>query len=384
MAEHREIFVRRRGEERPVAEKAAELFDLMEKFAGYGFNKSHAAAYALLAYQTAYLKAHHPAAFMAANLSLAMDDTDKVQGLFEDGLANGLSCCRRTSTRRPTVSCRSTVKRYGYGLGASRHRRGGDRGDRRGAGKRALCDLFDFCHRVDKRIVNRRVVESLVRAGAFDASTPSRAPFCLGRNRARSGRTGRACRQSSKFVRGDTDTPVSQLGRINVLSWSEKEKLANEKTALGFYLSGHPFNGYAEDVRRFARTSLNKLTPQREIQLLAGIVYAIRTRMTRRGKMGVVVLDDGSARVELVLYNELFESVRAWLKEDQLVVAEAKVFNRGGEGEYGGELRISARSVVHLRRSSFAFCQANGTSLQRNGQRSQIKGIAGPVPRGPC
>ena len=150
----------------------------MEKFAGYGFNKSHAAAYALVAYQTAYLKAHHAAAFMAANMSAVMDDTDKVQQLFDDATPPTASrFCRRTSTAAITVSRRSTRSASATGWARSRARVR-PRSVTSSKSARAMApfkDLFDFCHRVDKRIVNRRVVESLVRAGAFDTVNDHRA-----------------------------------------------------------------------------------------------------------------------------------------------------------------------------------------------------------------
>ncbi|HET7061735.1 MAG TPA: DNA polymerase III subunit alpha, partial [Nitrosospira sp.] len=357
MALHRDIFISGAMSNGLTEKDAAELFDLMEKFAGYGFNKSHAAAYALIAFQTAYLKAHYPAEFMAATLSADMDDTDKVHGLFEDSLANKLVMLPPDINLSDYRFVPVDSKTIRYGLGAIK-----------GTGESAIqaiiearkngpfTDLFDLCHRVDKRIVNRRVVESLIRSGAFDAIDTHRARLLatVGIALESAEQAGRAANQVSLF--GESDTSIKQTSRINVSEWSEKEKLANEKAALGFYLSGHPFNAYAGDVRQFARTSLNKLSPQRETQLLAGIVYAIRIQMTRRGRMSVVVLDDGSARVELVVYSELFESVRAWLKEDQLVVAEAKVFNRGGDGEYGGELRISADQLYSFEeaRSRFA------------------------------
>ena len=199
MAQHRVDLRRRRGERTasPRA-KATQLFDLMEKFAGYGFNKSHAAAYALIAYQTAYFKAHHPAAFMAANLSLVMDDTDKVRQFYDDARrATASRCCRPTSTRRRIASSRSTTTQIRYGLGGDQgHRPSGDRGDRRARAKRrAVPRPVRFLPRVDKRVVNRRAVEALVRAGAFDAHRRApREPARVRRRRARARRARRRAR----------------------------------------------------------------------------------------------------------------------------------------------------------------------------------------------
>ena len=182
MAQHRSIFREGAGKGGLKESRADELFDLMEKFAGYGFNKSHAAAYALVAYQTAYFKAHHAAAFMAANLSAVMDDTDKVKQFYEDALASGLAVLPPDVNRGEHRFVPLDAKTISYGLGSIKGTgesaitaivaaRAGENGKRAGPFK----DLFDFCERVDKRIVNRRVIEALIRAGAFDAIDDHRA-----------------------------------------------------------------------------------------------------------------------------------------------------------------------------------------------------------------
>ncbi len=350
MALHRDIFVAGATRNGLTERNATELFSLMEKFAGYGFNKSHAAAYALIAFQTAYLKTHYAAEFMAATLSADMDDTDKVHAFFEDSVTHGLSILPPDINLSSNRFVPVDSKIIRYGLGAIK-----------GTGESAIAaiikarnqggpytDLFDFCRRVDKRIVNRRVVESLIRAGAFDSVNSHRAGVLasVGIALESAEQAGRAVNQVSLF--GERDEPMKQSSLINVAQWVEKEKLKNEKMALGFYLSGHPFNAYAEELKDFVRTRLDRLNPQREPQLLAGIIYAIRTQVTRRGRMGVIVLDDGKARVELVVYSELFESVRASLKEDQLLLVEAKVNTKGGDDEYGNGLRISADQLYNL------------------------------------
>ncbi|SDA16667.1 DNA polymerase III, alpha subunit [Nitrosospira sp. Nsp18] len=374
MALHRDIFVAGATKNGLTERIAAELFDLMEKFAGYGFNKSHAAAYALIAFQTAYLKAHYPAEFMAATLSADMDDTDKVNSFFEDSVANGLIMLPpdiNLSDYRFVPVDKKTIR---YGLGAIK-----------GTGSSAIAaiikvrdksgpfsDLFDFCQRVDKRIVNRRVMESLIRAGAFDSVNAHRARLLasVGIALESAEQADRAVNQVSLFGEADSDTGPSL---INVPPWPEKEKLKNEKVALGLYLSGHPFHAYAEELKPFVRTRLDRLNSQREIQLLAGIVYAIRTQVTRRGRMGVIVLDDGSTRVELVVYNELFESVRTWLKEDQLLIVEAKVNGRGGDDEYGSTLRITADQLYDLNSARTRFAKRMELHCNGNGPSNAIK-----------
>ncbi len=350
MAQQRDIFVAGAINNGLSDRKAAELFGLMEKFAGYGFNKSHAAAYALIAFQTAYLKSHHPAEFMTATLSADMDDTDKAHSFFEDSISNGLTILPPDINLSGYRFMPINNKTIRYGLGAIK-----------GTGESAILSitgardrdgsytsLFDFCRRVDKRIVNRRVLESLIRAGAFDSISTHRASLLasVGIALESAEQISRAATQVSLFGEGDGATEQPQL--IDVPQWPEKEMLQNEKLALGFYLSGHPFHAYISELKNFVHTRLDQLNPQREPQLLAGIIYGIRTQMTRRGKMGVIVLDDGHARVEMVVYSELFDTLRSSFKEDQLLLVEAKVFTKGGDEESGGTLRIIADKLYDL------------------------------------
>ncbi|SFU61402.1 DNA polymerase III subunit alpha [Nitrosospira multiformis] len=380
MALQRDIFVSGAVKNGLTEDGAAELFDLMEKFAGYGFNKSHAAAYALIAFQTAYLKAHHPSEFMAATLSADMDDTDKVHIFFEDSIANGLVILPpdiNLSGYRFVPVDEKTIR---YGLGAVK-----------GTGESAIAaiiqtrgeggpfsDLFDFCHRVDKRIVNRRVVESLIRAGAFDAIDSHRAALLasVGIALESAEQAERSINQVSLFGEG-TDV-IERPTLVKVPVWPEKEMLKNEKLALGLYLSGHPFNAYREELNHFVRTRLDRLVPQREPQLLAGIVYAIRIQVTRRGRMGVIVLDDGSGQVELVAYSELFESARSWLKEDQLVVAEARVSNRMGDDEYGNGLRITADVLYDLDSARSRYARRVEVHCNGSSSATRLKELLAP------
>ncbi|HEX4885564.1 MAG TPA: DNA polymerase III subunit alpha [Casimicrobiaceae bacterium] len=348
MAQHREIFVA--GAERNGVTKgrATELFNQMEKFAGYGFNKSHAAAYALVAYQTAYFKAHHTAAFMAANMSLVMDDTDKVRALYADALEQGLAILppdvNASAYRFEPVDAASIR----YGLGGIK-----------GTGEQAIesiiaaraagpfRDLFDFCRRVDKRLCNRRVIEALVKAGAFDAIDERRSMLfaSVGAAMDAAERAEAAAGQVSLFGE-DSREATPQL--IAARPWPEAERLANEKTALGFYLSGHPFHAYAAELAPLVRTSLANLAPRQERFLIAGILTSLRVQSGKRGKMAIVTLDDGKASVEIVIYNEVFEQVRPLLREDQLIVVEVRVLQRvGDDGEAQG-LRIMADAVFDL------------------------------------
>jgi DNA polymerase-3 subunit alpha len=345
MAQQREIFIAGAEKNGLPRFKATQLFDLMEKFAGYGFNKSHAAAYALLAYQTAYMKAHNAAAFIDANLSAVMDDTDKVRQFYEDGLANGIAILPpdvNQSEYRFVPVDRETIR---YGLGAVR-------GTGESAintilaarGKNPFRDLFDFCSRVDKRIVNRRVVEALVRAGAFDTIDSHRARLIasVGRALEAAEQAERGASQESLFA----DAEVPRGGAhvcVDAPAWDMKQKLMEEKVALGFYLSAHLFSVYERELAKFPRIPLAKLSPGERVWM-AGIVVSARSQMTRRGRMMVVMLDDGTAQVEISVFNELFEKHREKLKEDSLLVVAGKVQN----DEFSGGLRVAADELLDL------------------------------------
>ena len=346
MAKQREIFVTGAAENQIGEAKANEIFDTMEKFAGYGFNKSHAAAYSLVAYHTAWLKCHHPAAFMAATMSSEMADTDKVQFFFNDAKENGIDFLPpdiNTGRVRFTPVDGKTVR---YGLGAIK-----------GSGESALnailkaredgpfTDLFEFCRRIDRRTVNRRVIEALIRAGAFDSLDDHRAKLLasIGQALEAAEQAERNAHQGGLF---DSPDPTAQpeTHYIEVPRWNERELLLNEKQALGFFLSGHPFNAYAAELKTFVRRRLGELAPQREPTLIAGLVLGVRTQMTRRGKMAIVMLDDASAQVEVSVFNELWDAERAKLKEDELLVVEGKV----QRDDFSGGLRVTAERLMTL------------------------------------
>ncbi|UCH48779.1 MAG: DNA polymerase III subunit alpha [Betaproteobacteria bacterium] len=357
MAKHRTIFLEGAAKNGLSAHRGNEIFDLMEKFAGYGFNKSHAAAYALIAYQTAYFKAHHPAPFMAANMSAVMDDTDKVQQFYNDSLANGLKVLPpdiHESEYRFVPVDSSCIR---YGLGAVK-----------GTGESAIehiiaerangpfADLFDFCRRVDRRLVNRRVIESLVRAGAFDSVDPHRARLfaSVGIAMAAAEQESRAAAQESLF--GDDAAQVGGLAMVDKAPWDERDQLQNEKLALGFYYSGHPFRFYEKEFASFVSSRLDKFQPPSadegaRQQLFAGVIESVRMQRTGNGRMMVMVISDGTASQEVIVYDEVLERHRNLVKEDAVVLVEAKVrsFRRGGDnGDASVFVRISAERIYNL------------------------------------
>jgi len=367
MAQQRSIFVAGAAQNNIDEKKANEIFDTMEKFAGYGFNKSHAAAYSLVAYQTAYLKCHYPAAFMASTLTSEMVNTDKVSFFYQDALQQGLTILPPDINRSLFRFTPTDEKTIAYGLGAIK-----------GTGEAAVenivaarqtgpfKDLFDFCHRVDNRIVNRRAIEALIRAGAFDNISDHRAQLLASLDAALGSaeQQARAANQCSLF--GDDEAEAMPLLMADVPRWKMREQLQQEKTALGFYLSGHPYQEFAPELARFVSLRLSDVTPdmlppangksrrQEKELVLAGIVSGVRILQTRRGKMAVVTLDDGSAQIEMTVFNDLYEPNRAWLRDDQLVVARG----RASLDDYSGGMRITADGL-------FDFASARATFAKR-------------------
>jgi DNA polymerase III subunit alpha len=386
MAKHRQGFTAGAIDRGLTSSKATQLFDLMEKFAGYGFNKSHAAAYALIAYQTAYFKAHHPAAFMAANLSAMMDDTDKLRQFYDDATGLGLS------TLPPDVNASNyrfepvDGEHIRYGLG-------GIKGTGRAAieaivaarAERPFTDLFDFCRRVDKRSVNRRAVEALIRAGAFDAIDTRRASLLasVGAALDHGERAERAASQVSLFGEEGGAGPAAPA-LIAAREWSEAERLAQEKTSLGFYLSGHPYHAHAAELSRLVQQPLGALKPTQTPVRIAGIVVQLRTQTSRRGKMAFVTLDDGRDQPEIVIFNETFDANRHLLREDTVLVAEVKVQQRvGDDGQVQG-LRIIADAVYDLAGARRKWARALRLSCNGSSSAQRLFDLIEPFRRGHC
>ncbi|MBI2290022.1 MAG: DNA polymerase III subunit alpha, partial [Betaproteobacteria bacterium] len=324
-------------------------------------HNSHAAAYALVAYQTAYFKAHHPAAFMAANMSAAMDDTDKTRQFHEDALAIGLKVLRPDINGGEYRFVPLDAKTLSYGLGSIK-----------GTGESAITaivaarqkngpfkDLFDFCERIDKRIVNRRVIEALIRAGAFDALDDHRARLLasVGIALGAAEQLERNAQQVSLF--GGTDAAEhSRPALVQAARWDQHVFLREEKAALGFYLSGHPFTAFREEIGQFVRTTLDRLTPSggdygagTQTVLIAGVVESMRFQKTQNSRMLIISLGDGTATQEVTVYSEIFDQCREIVVEDAVLVIEAKVRNvrrGGGEEAEAVFLRVNAEKIYDL------------------------------------
>ena len=395
MAQQRSIFVEGAVKREIKETLATQLFDLMEKFAGYGFNKSHSAAYALVSYQTAYLKAHYPAAFMAATLSSDMDNTDKVHSNYDDTLAQNLTVLPPDINASDYRFAPVDEKTVAYGLGAIK-----------GTGEAAIInivqarktggafkDLFDFCRRVDKRLVNRRSIEALIRGGAFDVISDHRHQLfaSLDDALASADQLARSANQNSLF--GDDESATMTVELKDVPYWHLREKLQQEKASLGFYLSGHPYQEFAEELAPFIKQRLGDITPQVLPQggnnkragiavLLAGMVGDVRIQQTRRGRMAIVKIEDGSAQLEVTLFNELYEASRPWIRDGELLVVNGKATL----DDYSGNMRVTADEVMDIASARAAFARRLdlGCAEQEATIISQLKELFMPYRGGKC
>jgi len=365
MAKHRETIAegaKAKGYDPALAEH---LFDLMTKFAEYGFNKSHTAAYAVVTYHTAWLKAHHCAAFMAATMSSDMDNTDTVKIFFEDTVANGIKVLPpdvNASAYRFEPVDRKTIR---YGLGAVK-----------GCGAPAVeaiiaareadgpfKDLFDFCARVDRRAVNRRVVEALVRAGALDTIGPHRASLMASVGLAMEAAEQAAANAAQVGLFDAPDMKAEHAPQhIDARAWTERQQLTEEKIAIGFFLSGHPYNAFRGEVGRFVRTQLARLEPKREPQVMAGVVSGLRTKIGNRGKMVFIQLDDGSAQLEVSVFSETLEASKGKIVQDEVLIIEGKV----SHDDFTGGLRIVADKLFTLGEARGRF--ARNLTIRLNGE----------------
>jgi DNA polymerase-3 subunit alpha len=353
MAMHREIFRKGAAEKGIAQAKADEVFDLMEKFAGYGFNKSHAAAYALLSYHTAWLKTHYTAEFYAANMTIEMDDTDKLKVLLNDAKIFGVEfqppCVNKGMYRFEPLSNRLV----NYGLGAIK-------GTGRGAIEAIIAareaggpflSFYDFCLRVDRKSVNKRVVEALIKAGAFDSINPERSKLLasVARGYTHAETTEANADQGGLFDFGPDDhdwhaSSTAEPDLVDAPPWSIKERLSLEKTAIGFYLSGHLFDQSGAEVRRVVKRQIADLVDSRDPVLVAGIVSGMRVINGQRGRVGIFKLDDKSDAIEAVANEEMLNANKELLAEDELVIAQGKVQN----DRFSGGLRMNVQAVWSL------------------------------------
>ncbi|WP_159990284.1 DNA polymerase III subunit alpha [Pelistega ratti] len=361
MAKHREIFEKGAVAKGYDGQLAVRLFDLMEKFAGYGFNKSHSAAYALIAYQTAWLKVHHPAEFIAATISSDMDDTDKLQVFWRDAIENGITVLppdiNQSGYRFEPVWDEESQKglppkTMRYGLGAVK-----------GTGQSAVenivkvreaggafKDLYDFCSRVDRHTVNRRSMEALIRAGAFDSINSNRVALLESLNQAIEA-ADQAAENADQFsLFEDDSSALVDLQIASVQPWDLHTQLVEEKQALGFYFSHHLFEVWRDEIRRFIPTTLAKITESKETQWIAGVLSGVRSFIAKsEGEEGgkrlfFLLLDDGSAQLEIMCPEDVYERHRHQVSTDHILIAQVKV----KQNRFNGTLRITAETLYDL------------------------------------
>lgn len=388
MAKQRSVFEEGAIKNGVNGELAMKIFDLVEKFAGYGFNKSHSAAYALVSYQTLWLKTHYPAEFMAAVMTSEMTNTDKIVGLYDECLRMGLT------VTPPDINVGKhhfSVNENGeivYGIGAIK---GVGEGpiealiNARNEGG-IFKDLFDLCARVDLKKINRRTFESLIMSGAFDKLGPHRA--ALAKN------LEDALKASDQHAK---DEAIGQADMFGVLTetheevenayahtppYSEKQILEGEWETLGLYLSSHPVSRYLKELSHYTSTRLKELVPNRRGQMstVAGLVVASRIAVTKKGnRLGIATIDDRSGRLDLTLFGEALEQFADKLQRDSVIIVTGQVsFDDFSQG-----LRMSVRDLMTLDDARSRYAKSLAISLEEKQITpsfiKQLKGVLEPA-----
>ncbi|HIF9414537.1 TPA: DNA polymerase III subunit alpha [Photobacterium damselae] len=353
MAKQRAVFEAGAIKNGVDGELSMKIFDLVEKFAGYGFNKSHSAAYALVSYQTLWLKAHYPAEFMAAVMTADMDNTDKIIGLVDE--------CHRMKLKLLPPDVNKGLYRFNvddqgaivYGIGAVKGVGEGPIENiiaAREAGGH-FKDLFDFCARIDTKKVNKRVLERLIKSGAMDRLGPNRASMMASLDDAI--RAASQHHQAEAFGQTDmfgvlTEAPEEVEHKYaNIPEWPDKVWLEGERETLGLYLTGHPINSYLSELKHYTTWRLKDAQPTRRdgAATVAGLVIAARVMTTKRGtRIGLLTLDDRSGRMEVMLFSEALERYLDLIETDRIVVVTGQV----SFDDYNGGLRMSAREVLDI------------------------------------
>ena len=390
MAAQREGFTSGAAERGVNPKLAAEIFDLIEKFAGYGFNRSHSVAYALIAYQTAWLKANHPAAFMAAVLSSDMDKTDKVVTMIAE--------CRdmKLAILPPDInSCEYDFRPMDdntilYGLGAIK-----------GLGEAAIesmltsrrehgpfKDLFDLCRRADGQKINKRVFEAMIKAGALDQLGTHRAALMASLPAAMmaADRHARDTAAGQVDLFGNAAEPTAMNVYVETSEWSEEQRLDGERETLGLYLTGHPIARYADELARITDATIAELRPTEDRGIIvAGLIVGMRTMQTRRGdRMAFVTLDDRTGRLELAVFADMYQEARELLVKDALVVVEGHV----SVDDYTGGFKMSAEKIYNIDQTRATFGAhlviEVSEDIAGNGFLAELEEILGPARNGAC
>jgi DNA polymerase-3 subunit alpha len=385
MAKQREVFVNGATERGVAKFTATHIFDLMEKFAGYGFNKSHSVAYALLAYQTAYLKAHYPAAFMAAVMSADLDHTDRLVMIKDDCRKSGLNLLPPNINQSAYQFSVADDDSILYGLGAIK-----------GVGRNAVDavvaerehngefeDISDFCRRVDLDKVNRRALEAMVKSGAMDSFGTTRRslmhelPEAL--KSADQEARANAAGQNDMFGIANAERVTTSIEPVQLQEWTDRELLAFEKEALGLYLTGHPFDAVRQDAMFLVDGKLAEISSepppltssgernyaqQRREVTVAGLIMDVR----KRGNRVTVILDDNSGRLDATLFSETFQEFRHLLSKDEIVVVTGTL----RYDDFSGSWQVNAKSIVHIDRVIETSAKSMILSFEPNGQGQRL------------
>ena len=402
MAKQRSIFIKGSTDQGVPQEQAAYIFDLMEKFAGYGFNKSHSAAYALLSYHTAYLKAHYPAAFMAAVLSADMDHTDKVVTLIQECADIGLAVKPPdVNTSRYEFAVRD-ARTIVYGLGAVR-----------GVGQGAVESLIeereargpyrsleDLCRRLDLQKTNRRVLEALLRSGSLDSLGMNRATLMqslpaamqLGDQNSKAKDAG----QNDMFGLADDRTATAPAPVVKVVElpeWSESVRLTGERETLGLYLTGHPIGRFEAGLARLVSHRIGDLISDRPIGGMDGprfgggkpvTVAGLIDEVKKRGPRFILTLDDRTGRIEVNLFEDVFQKYRDLITKDALVLVDGMLrFD-----EFSDSWRLSAKRLTELDKVRETQARRLILKWPQNGNSKVLLGrlaeVLTPWRPGPC
>ncbi|MEL7627556.1 DNA polymerase III subunit alpha [Pectobacterium aroidearum] len=350
-------------------ELAVKIFDLVEKFAGYGFNKSHSAAYALVSYQTLWLKAHYPAEFMAAVMTADMDNTDKVVGLVDE--------CWRMGLKILPPDINSGLYHFHvnddgeivYGIGAIK---GVGEGpieaiiEARNQGG-YFRELFDLCARTDIKKLNRRVLEKLIMSGAFDRLGPHRAALMNS--------LADALKAADQHAKAEAIGQVDMFGVLaeapeqveqsysTVPPWPEQVVLDGERETLGLYLTGHPITQYIKEIERYAggvRLKDIHPTDRGKMTTAVGLVLAARVMVTKRGnRIGVCTLDDRSGRLEIMLFTDALEKYQHLLEKDRILIASGQV----SFDDFSGGLKMTVRELMDISEAREKYARGLAISL---------------------
>ncbi|MBE8215024.1 MAG: DNA polymerase III subunit alpha [Endozoicomonadaceae bacterium] len=380
MAQHRHKFAQGAAAINIHDSLSMKIFDLVEKFAGYGFNKSHSAAYALVSYQTLWLKTHYPAEFIAAVLSADMQNTDKIVTLVEEVKRMDIMILPPNIT---TSQYSFTVKDHKiiYGLGAIKGIGEGPAETIKLAHKNKthFNNLFDFYEQLNVKKINKRAMEALIRSGACDLLGPNQADLNLNRAvlLACVEDASKAANQSAESKRAGINDLFNDLKPsqnqhaydpyLKTTPLTDKERLTGEKETLGLYLTGHPIDSYLNELSHFIPKSLSKLDIKRQT-MLAGLIINIRVIRNKRGeKIAFFILDDKSARFSIAVFSDTFQIVQAKLIVGQLIIVEGDI----SYDEYSGELKALARHVMTLEEARIKYAKA--INIKTNQSTCNIK-----------